>query len=88
MLGDCSPGGGGDEGGGGGDVEGAAGVAASAAGVDEERPLGVVERDGDCGGAHGFDEAGEFGCGFAAGCDGSEKRGEFDPPLIGVRRRG
>src|SRR6185312_15380439 len=57
-----------------GDVEGAAGVAAGAAGVDERRALRVVERDGSCRGAHGVDEAREFGGVFSARGDGAEQR--------------
>ncbi len=30
------------------------------------------------GGAHGVDEAGDLGGGFAAGGEGAEERGEFD----------
>ena len=71
------PGGSGDERGGGGDVEGAAGVAAGAAGIDKQGSLFLGQRHGDGGGAHGVDEAGELGGGFAAGGQGSEQCGEL-----------
>ena len=64
VLGDCCPGGGGDQGGGGGDVEGSGVVSTGAAGVNEERALGVVEGDGDCCGEHGFGESGQLGGGL------------------------
>lgn len=78
VLGYGGSGGCGDEGGGGGDVEGTGGITAGAAGVDEELALGGFEGEGGGGGAHGFDEAGDFGGGFAAGGEGSEESGDFD----------
>ena len=92
VLGDCSPGGGGDQGGGGGDVEGSGVVSTGAAGVNEERALGVVEGDGDCCGEHGFGESGQLGGGLAAGGDGPEQRGELEgvwaAGLIGIGAAG
>ena len=78
VLGDGGSGGGCDEGGGGGDVEGAAEVSAGAAGVDEGVAFGFGEREGGGGGAHGVDEAGEFGGMLGAAAEGTEERGEFD----------
>ena len=83
---------GGDQGCGGGDVEGSGVVSTSPAGVDEECAFGVVERDGDCCGEHGFGKAGQFGCGDSSRGDSSEKRGELEgvraAGLIGFRAAG
>jgi len=42
-----------------------------------EASLGLVERDRNRGGEHGFGETGKLGGGLAAGGDGSEQRGEL-----------
>lgn len=78
MFGDGGSGGCGDEGGSGRDVEGAAGVSSGAAGVDELELFGLVERKMDGGAAHGIDEAGDLGGGFAACCKSAEEGGDLD----------
>jgi len=78
VFGYGGSGGGGDEGGGGGDVEGTAAVTAGAAGIYEDGLLGG--REGEVGGgvAHGVDETGDLGGGFAACGKGSEEGGDLD----------
>jgi len=78
VLGDGGSGCCGDEGGGGGYVEGAAGVSAGAAGVYELQLFGLIEGEMGGGGAHGVDEAGDLGGGFAAGCEGAEEGCDLD----------
>jgi len=78
VFGDGGSGSCGDEGGGGGDVEGAAGISACAAGVYELKLFGLIEWKIGGGGAHGIDEAGDLGGGFAAGCEGAEEGGDLD----------
>ena len=87
CLATCSAagsGGGGDQGGGGGDVEGAGVVAAGAAGVDQERALGVVERDGRWRRRAWLRRSRRVRRRSRRGGDGPEQRGELE----GVRAAG
>jgi len=81
---DAGAGGGSNQRGRRGDVEGAGEIGPGAAGVDQQRLLGLVERDRRGSGAHGVDEAGNLSGSFAARCEGGEQAGELE----GVRAAG